>query len=138
MKQKTTKLIFMLALGSILFTSCKKDSPRKVENMLEEGTWKITYYDEKGTIKSDTYIGDVFTFKTDQIVNATHSSTSFEGTWDCVKDNGTTLFSLHMKNPSEFLDISKDWKVIEKTDLSLKLSFLENDGKMDYLTFEKN
>ncbi|MES2587803.1 MAG: hypothetical protein V4622_02415 [Bacteroidota bacterium] len=132
------KIIFVLALISILFASCKKDSPRKVEKMLEEGNWKITYFDEKGTIKSETYLGDVFTFKNDQVVNATHSSTSFEGTWECSKSDGNTIFSLDMKNPSEFLNISKDWKVIEKTDVSLKLSFLENDGKMDYLNFDKN
>ena len=130
----------ILSLGILVLTlaSCKKDSPRKVEHLLEEGTWKISYYDDSGTIKTNTYTGDVFTFLDSKDVNATHSSTSFSGVWDCFKDNGNTVFQLDMKNPSEFKDISRDWTLIEKTDLSLKMSLTESDGKMDYLTFEKN
>lgn len=132
------KLVLVFALVGILFASCKKDSPRKVENMLEEGTWKITYYDQHGTTKTDTYTGDVFTFAEDETVSATHSSTAFSGTWECDKSSGDTYFLLDMKNPSEFMDISRDWLVIEKTDVSLKLSYTSSDNKVDYLTFEKN
>lgn len=132
------KVIIVLSVALLVLSACKKDSPRKVEKMLEEGTWKITYYDEKGTVKTSIYTGDVFTFGEDDAVNATHSSTEFSGTWDCDKQSGESVFMLDMKNPSEFKDISKTWDIIEKGETSLKLSFTDTDAEVVYLTFEKN
>lgn len=131
------KLVLTFAIISLMFSSCKKDSPKKVENMLEDGTWKITLFQEDSEDYTIDYAGDVFTFKKDGTVSATHSATSFNGTWSTEKDDDHTELNLTFSNPSELLELSDDWDVIEKTDRILKLLDESGDGSIDLLTFEK-
>ncbi|MFN5417824.1 MAG: hypothetical protein ACK5B9_12270 [Flavobacteriia bacterium] len=121
----------------IALASCKKDSPNKVENMLEDGSWKITLFQEDIENHTVDYTGDIFTFKNDGTVSATHSSTNFSGTWSTEKDDDHTKLNINFSNPSELIDLSDDWHVIEKTDNTLKLEDVSGDGTIDYLTFEK-
>lgn len=129
-----------VSIGIVLLatlSSCKKDSPRKVENMLEEGTWKITLFSEDGEDYTVGYEGDTFTFNANGTVDVTHASTSFSGTWATSKDDDHTELVLTFTNPAELQELSDDWDLIEKTDTSIKLHDESSDGSHDYLTFEK-
>lgn len=131
------KQIVLIALVCLSLSSCKKDSPKNVSKALENGTWKITLFQEDTENKTTDYNGDRFTFNSDGTVKATHSATDFSGTWKTQKDSDHTELVLNFMNPSELMELSDDWHIIENTDKIIKLHDESGDGTSDYLTFEK-
>jgi hypothetical protein len=56
-----------------------------------------------------------------------------------ITDDSKVKLVLSFATPANFVEISDDWQVIERTDSRIKLQDLSGgNGGTDYLTFEKN
>jgi hypothetical protein len=140
--------LFMLNVASM----CSKDDDNnssssnqtQVVNTVQSGTWRITLFDDSGTIKTTNFTGVNFTFGNNNVLTATGSST-VTGTWSVTDSNSNddTLndldFNIAFSTPANYMDLSDDWDIVERTDTKIRLQDVSGgNGGTDYLTFEKN
>lgn len=153
---KTLKLIpillciFMLNVASM----CSKDDdnsnppadPNPVINTVNQGTWRITLYNDSGTIKTSNFTGYNFTFGTGGVLTATNSSNTYNGIWsvtsgDSSDDNPSNDldFNIGFTTPANFADLTDDWDIVTYTASKIELRDVSGgNGGTDLLTFEKN
>lgn len=140
--------LFMLNVASM----CSKDDDNnssssnqtQVVNTVQSGTWRITLFNDSGTIKTTNFTGVNFTFGSNNVLTATGSST-VTGTWSVTDSNSNddTLndldFNIAFSTPANYMDLSDDWDIVERTDTKIRLQDVSGgNGGTDYLTFEKN
>lgn len=142
------KKIFALATIFIALglTSCKKDEPStstittsNVTTTVSEGTWRVTYYWDTNRDETANFNGFNFTFGTSNLVSASNSLLTINGTWSIANDDSKIKLILAFTTNANFIEISDDWHVIERTDTKIRLQDVSGgNGGTDYLTFEKN
>ena len=142
------KKIFALATIFIALglTSCKKDEPStsnittsNVTTTVSAGTWRVTYYWDTNRDETANFNGFNFTFGTSNLVSASNSLLTINGTWSIAKDDSKIKLILAFTTNANFIEISDDWHVIERTDTKIRLQDVSGgNGGTDYLTFEKN
>ena len=138
-------LFFVTALiGLMILTlsSCKNDdsSPSSdVTNTIEQGTWRITYFNDSGTDELYHFTGYNFTFK-NGIVTATKSgSATVTGTYSDGNDDSQKKFIMNFGSAEPWEELSEDWVVLERTTSKIRLQHVSGgNGGTDTLTFEKN
>jgi hypothetical protein len=151
---KTLKLIpillciFMLNVASM----CSKDDnsvtniiQSQVVNTATSGTWKVTLYDDSGTIKTSNFTGYNFTFGSGNSLTATNGTNTYTGTWSVTDSNSNDdilddlHFNVSFNSPANFVDLTDDWHIVSRTDTKIQLNDVSGgNGGTDYLTFEKN
>lgn len=153
---KTLKLIpillciFMLNVASM----CSNDDnnsnppadPSPVINTVNQGTWRITLYNDSGTIKTSNFTGYNFTFGTGSALTASNGSNTYNGTWsvtsgDSNDDNPSNDldFNIGFTTPANFADLTDDWDIVIYTASKIELRDVSGgNGGTDLLTFEKN
>jgi len=120
--------------------------PTPVINTVNQGTWKITLYNDSGTIKTSNFTGYNFTFGSGSALTATNGSNTYNGTWsvtssDSNDDNPSNDldFNIGFSTPANFADLTDDWDIITYTSTKIQLIDISGgNGGTDYLTFEKN
>ena len=142
------KKIFALATIFIALglTSCKKDEPStsnittsNVTTTVSAGTWRVTYYWDTNRDETANFNGFNFTFGTSNLVSASNSLLTINGTWSIANDDSKIKLILAFTTNANFIEISDDWHVIERTDTKIRLQDISGgNGGTDYLTFEKN
>ncbi len=142
------KKIFALATIFIALglTSCKKDEPStsnittsNVTTTVSAGTWRVTYYWDTNRDETANFNGFNFTFGTSNLVSASNSLLTINGTWSIANDDSKIKLILAFTTNANFIEISDDWHVIERTDTKIRLQDVSGgNGGTDYLTFEKN
>lgn len=153
---KTLKLIpillciFMLNVASMCSSddnnSNSSADPTPVINTVNQGTWRITLYNDSGTIKTSNFTGYNFTFGSGSALTATNGSNTYNGTWsvtssDSNDDNPSNDldFNIGFSTPANFADLTDDWDIITYTSTKIQLIDVSGgNGGTDYLTFEKN
>lgn len=148
---KQLKLIPILALVFILNVAsmCSKDddsssssssNPTQVNSSVSSGTWRVTLYNEEGTIQTSNFSGYTFTFASGGALTAVNGSTTQSGVWSTYSDSGYTKMDLLFSATSgSFESISEDWRVLTTSASKIELKHVSGgDGSIDYLTFEKN
>lgn len=149
---KNYAFVFFAIFLAMLINSCgEDDSPSNVNtvssvtNVVGLGTWKITLFNDSGTDKTSNFSGYNFTFGTGNSLLATNGSNSYTGTWSVADDNSnddsisTLHFNVAFSSPTNFAELTEDWKIIERTDSIIKLIHISGgNGGTDYLTFTKN
>lgn len=139
------KIIVLLSIISfITLTSsmCEKDddnslpSSNNVTNIIENGSWKITYFNDSGTDKTSLFSGFNFTFNNNGSITAVNNSSSVYGNWSEGKDdNQSKLYLTFSSNP--FNELTDDWHITEQSPQKIKLEDISGgNGGTDYLTFE--
>lgn len=153
---KTLKLIpillciFMLNVASM----CSNDDnnsnpsadPTPVINTVNQGTWRITLYNDSGTIKTSNFTGYNFTFGSGNALTAANGSNTYIGTWsvtsgDSNDDNPSNDldFNIGFSTPANFADLTDDWDIVTYTASKIELRDVSGgNGGTDLLTFEKN
>ena len=138
-------LFFLPACNSDDDNSSNNDSKSKIEDNVEMGTWRITKYIDSGNDELNHFIGYNFTFGNNNILTATNSSNSYNGTWSISDSNSDDDsqddldFNIFFAAPPNFEDLSDDWHFISQ--MSTKIELIDvsgGNGGTDYLTFEKN
>lgn len=137
------KIVNLIAVALlIVVTSCSKTSPKKVENVLTEGSWKITLLSDDGEDETYYFTGYTFNFKNDNTVTATSGSNTVNGTWKLEKesdDDNPKHIELTLSFPiaGNFDELNDDWHVINISDSKIELEDESGDGSIDKLTFSK-
>ncbi|MBY0487061.1 MAG: hypothetical protein K2P85_07750 [Flavobacteriaceae bacterium] len=152
---KTLKLIpillciFMLNVASM----CSSDDNSSSSNVAQtqviatasSGTWRVTLYNDSGTVKTSNFTGYNFTFAASNSITATNGTNTYTGTWSVSDSNSNddTIndlnFNIAFSTPVNFADLTDDWNIQSRTDT--KIEFIDvsgGNGGTDYLTFEKN
>lgn len=139
MKFKNIKIASILVLVLILFSSCKKDDSTNVTDIIKNGSWKITLFQEDGSAKTSNFTGYSFVFNNNNSITATKNSQSVNGTWSSGNDDSSPNLILNFGSTVPFDEINEDWEILEKTSSIIKLKHISGgDGSIDYLNFEKN
>ncbi len=156
---KKTRVIASFGILVILngTISCNKDDddavvnaaqdPVQVINTVNQGTWRITFYQDSQTDETSNFSGYTFTFGASNVLTATNGSTNYTGTWsvtnsDSNDDNPSNDldFNIGFSSPQLFDDeLTDDWDIISYTSTKIQLIDISGgNGGTDYLTFEKN
>lgn len=151
---KTTLVIFIY---TGLAMSCDKDDDdnhpdeghgdrQQIENIAENGNWKVTYFYDSDHVETDHFEGYVFTFKDNGALEAVKDSTAIMGTWSVTDSNSSdddggssdVDFNIFFASPDDFEDLSDDWDIITVTSSKIELTDVSGgNGGTDFLTFEK-
>lgn len=102
---KKVKLSLMLGLLLILTTSstCSNDddtpsngnNPSDVIAIVNNGTWRITYYFDNNQVETNNYNGYNFTFGANNVLTATNGTNTITGSWSVtdINSNDDSSFS---------------------------------------------
>jgi hypothetical protein len=112
-------------------------SSNDVSNIVQSGTWKVTYYNDSGNDETSYFSGYSFTFNSNGSVSATNNSSTVSGTWTNGTDDSQSKLYLTFSS-SPFDELSDDWHITEQSSVKIKLEDVSGgNGGTDYLTFEK-
>lgn len=154
---KKLKLVSILALVFVINVAsmCSDDDnsnptadPTPVINIVSQGTWRVTFYEDSGVNETTNYSNYIFTFGPNGVLTAANSTT-YTGTWSVTAHNSmddspdsdldfNILFTTPA--PASFVDdLSDDWDIVSYTATKIELVDVSGgNGGTDYLTFEKN
>lgn len=156
---KTLKKInfsVIIALLFVLTTSsmCSNDddnptpsnnNPAAVINIVNSGTWRISYYYDTDQEETSNYNGYTFTFAANNVLTATNGTNTYTGTWSVTDSNSNDDsisdldFNIAFTTPVAFEELTDDWEIIQKSATEIKLKDVSGgNGGIDYLTFTKN
>ena len=145
-------LIFMLNVASM----CSNDDspsnsnpsvdPTPVINTVNNGTWRVTFYEESGVNHTSYFTGYNFTFGPGSTLTATNGTNTYTGSWSVTSDNSNDDspsndldFNIAFSTPSNFSELTEDWNILEYTATKVRLVHISGgNGGTDYITFEKN
>ena len=151
---KTLKLIPLLAVLFILniASMCSNDDspnfidPTPVINTANQGTWRITLFNDSGTDETNHFTGYNFTFGGSNTISASNGTNTYTGTWSVTNDDSNDDspsndldFNIFFSSPPNFQELSEDWNIISYSSTRIALIHISGgNGGTDYLTFEKN
>lgn len=109
--------------------------------VIVEGSWKVTFFEEDGSNQTVHFDNYEFNFNQDHSLTAGNGSTTQNGTWNTGNDDSNNKLIIDFPAAPEddpFEEISEDWQIIAKTTVKIELKHVSGgDGSIDYLTFEK-
>ena len=142
-------ILFMVTL-----TSCNNDddnssinvnNPIDVINIVNNGTWRITYYYDTDHEETNSFTGYNFTFGANSVLTATNGTNTYTGIWSVTDSNSNDdsindlHFNIAFTAPAQFEELTDDWEITEKSTTVIKLRDVSGgNGGTDYLTFTKN
>lgn len=139
------QLVLFVGLATLLVVSCKKNSTKKMEKNITDGTWKVTLFSEDGSNETSYFSSYSFTFSDDGTASATNGASTVTGSWSTSDDNSNDdspsdlHFNLTFPDVSNFDELSDDWHVISQSDNTIELNDVSGgNGGTDLLTFTKN
>lgn len=139
--KKLINISIITALMLTSITSCKKEnnstSTSVLNSNVQQGSWRITYYNDSGNDETNHYTGYTFQFNSDGTVTATKAGSTVTGTWSSGNDDSTLKLILSF-TAVPFNELNDDWHVIQQSSTQIKLEDASGGGGgTDYLTFEK-
>ncbi len=110
----------------------------ELSDIIKDGTWYVSKFLDESEDQTAYYNGYNFSFNANGTVVATKNTTSINGTWSTVTDDGVK--KLIMNFDGEVLkELEDDWKVLEFNTLKIRLEHISGgDGDVHYLNFSKN
>jgi len=142
--------LIITGLALLAITSCSKENnPNSntvggVTNLMDGGTWRITYFTNDNTDETSNFTDFDFDFGKDEKLTAKGPSTN-NGVWSITDSNSSDddLSELHFNisflSPQNFEELSDDWEIIEKNKDVVKLKNVSGGGGgTEFLTFTKN
>jgi hypothetical protein len=143
-------VLFMLNVASMCSnddnSNVTSQDPTPVINTANQGTWRITLFNDSGNNETSNFTGYNFTFGGSNVLTATNGPNTYTGTWSVTSDNSgddspsnDLDFNIAFSSPANFAELSDDWNIISYTSTRIQLIHVSGgNGGTDYLTFEKN
>ena len=154
---KKIKLIsaFIFLFIVTIFSSCSDEDdstvnnsvdPTPVINIVNNGTWRVTLYEDSGVDETSNFTGYNFSFDAGNVLTATNGTNTYSGTWSVTSDNSMDDspsndldFNIAFSAPANFAELTEDWNIISYTATKVQLVHVSGGGGgTDYVTFEKN
>lgn len=147
--KKVKLLILPVFIGILLLTSCTKEDDNlidqtQIEQSMQLGTWKISYFNDSGDDETNHFTGYVFTFDVNDILSAVNGNTTYTGSWNISENNSSDDsskgldFNIFFNLSNDFEDLNEDWDIISHTNDEFQLIHISGgNGGTDYLTFER-
>ena len=102
------KLVFCLFLLTAFFSCRKPEDTPPLQNILTQGTWRISLLKNNGSNITYLYTGWKFTFKADKTMQVTDGVSTYDGTW--TENAAGDTFTLDISSTELELEyISKLW-----------------------------
>jgi hypothetical protein len=139
-----TRINHLVLTGILFFSvfiSCKKEdnsnqTPTNTTNIVQQGKWKITYYNDNGKDETANFNGYTFSFEAGGKLVATKSTTLI-GSWSSGTDDSQPKLNISFLT-SPLSSLNDDWHILEQTAKKIKLEDVNGgNGGTDYLTFEQ-
>ena len=143
-------MLFMLTTSSMCSSdddnsSSNGNNPSDVINIVNNGTWRITYYYDTDQEETSDFNGYNITFGASNVLTASNGTNNYDGIWSITDSNSSDDspsdldFNIAFSSPAQFEELSDDWEIIEKSATVIKLKDVSGgNGGTDYLTFTKN
>lgn len=144
-------ILFMLNVASTCSNDDNSSSstsvdPTPVINTVNTGTWRITLFNDSGTIETSNFMGYNFTFAASNLLTATNGTNTYSGSWSVTSDDSgddspsnDLDFNIAFASPPNFEELTEDWNIISYSATRIQLIHVSGGGGgTDYLTFEKN
>ena len=120
--------------------------PTPVINVVNNGTWRITFYEDSSVDETSNFTGYNFSFGAGNVLTATNGTNTYSGTWSVTSDNSLDDspsndldFNIAFSAPANFAELTEDWNIISYTATKVQLVHVSGGGGgTDYVTFEKN
>lgn len=137
-----TKFIFSSLTILLLMSGCKKNSDSTTSNSLQtniqSSIWKITNYNNNGADQTSDFNGYSFTFKSGNLISATYSNGSANGSWSIGTDDSKQKLIISFPNSSPLDELNEDWEVLAQNSSIIQLKHVSGgNGGIQLLTFEK-
>jgi len=128
----TAAVISFLALT----VSCTRslDNPN---NVVVDGTWRVTLFTDSGNDETSDFSGYTFSFNSNGTVTATKSGTSQDGTWSTSSGKFNIDLGPKVDTNKPLGELTDDWKIISSSNTEIKLTD-DNAASSEFLTFTKN
>ena len=146
--------MFLLLLNIVSSCSDEDDTtvvnnsvdPTPVINVVNNGTWRITLFNDSGVDETLNFTDYDFSFGASNILSATNGTNTYSGTWSVTSDNSLDDspsndldFNIAFSAPANFAELTEDWNIISYTATKIELIHVSGgNGGTDYITFEKN
>lgn len=127
---KTSIRILTATILLMIVFSCSNKSnditPSNSSQNLKQGTWKVTYFEERGKIETSKFDGYSMTFNNDGLFNLYNSSNSFNGTWSIMNNsddssNSSNKLVIWISGNDVADQLQDDWIIIEQTENQITL-----------------
>lgn len=154
-KLKTHSIVYLLSV--ITFMACSKNddngsnssaqnSADLVEQIAENGNWRITSFIDSGDDETNDFSGYTFQFNAGGTLVASNGTTTLSGNWSVIDDSNSSSdadddFNIFFPVPdtNDFEDLNDDWDIVSVSNNKIELIDISGgNGGTDYLTFEKN
>ena len=139
--KKQTILTLLVMLAMMIGCTNKNDdsvTPDNTSGTINQGSWKVTYFNDSGKDETNKFNGYTFTFADNGTITATNGSITETGTWSTGNDDSQVKLYITFTGMSPFDEISDDWHVIEQGSSVIKLEDVSGgNGGTDYLNFSK-
>jgi len=150
---RISRLGFTVLLISVIGFSCSNNSDdatpvnsaSSVVNIVNNGSWHITYYFDTDHEETAAYTGYNFVFGSGNSLTASNGTNTYTGSWsvtdsDSDDDELNDLdFNIGFLSPAQFAELTDDWEIIERSATVIKLRDVSGGGGgTDLLTFTKN
>ena len=138
----TIALLFTLTILVFGLSSCTKDknsTDPSTSDIVGQGTWKVTLFNDSGDDETQNFAGYNFTFNSNGTIAAVKNASTVNGTWNTGSDDSQNKLILDFGTTVQFSELNEDWVILEQTALKIRLEHVSGgNGGTDLLTFEIN
>ena len=161
---KNSKIYGFIIVVTMIIISCSTDDNENNQNSTiqiqeaqstaQNGTWRITNFNDSGQDETSDFNGYTFTFAADGTLTATNGNNTLTGSWSVTDDSSSNddddddndsssdidfniFFPVSESN--DFEDLNDDWDIMSITDNRIELRDVSGgNGGIDVLVFERN
>jgi len=143
--KETKSLVLAMAILVFGLYACEKDkstqdpSDSSTSEIVGQGTWKITLFNDSGNEETQNFAGYNFTFNTNGTIAAVKNTSTVDGIWNTGVDDSQNKLLLDFGSTVQFSELNEDWVILGQTVSKIRLEHVSGgNGGTDLLTFEIN
>jgi hypothetical protein len=137
MKFLKIQIIPLVILFFVISACSKSDEPPATSPIIQQGTWRVSYFSDNGAVETNNYTGYVFTFNSNGSVTAVKNGVSTTGTWSPGTKESDNKLVLTF-NAIALSELNTDWHFTEKSYSVLAMEHVHSgNGGIDVLILEK-